>query len=105
MLTGPADETRLIELSVPQLLSAPGLEIVVIEGPDRGARMRIGGTVQIGAAAGNDLRLTDPTVSRIHCSVTPQRFGGPPAGPRQHQWHFRRWGCAFETQIWFRDPW
>jgi transcriptional regulator with PAS, ATPase and Fis domain len=46
------------------------VELCVVEGPDRGARVRIDrGTARIGTAAGNDLRLRDPTVSRIHCEI------------------------------------
>jgi transcriptional regulator with PAS, ATPase and Fis domain len=46
-------------------------EIVVLDGPDRGRRHTLAaGTAKIGTAPGNHLRLTDPTVSRIHCELT-----------------------------------
>src|SRR5262245_46556740 len=40
------------------------------EGPDKGAEWRSSGNeVVIGVAAGNDVTLTDPTVSRYHCLI------------------------------------
>jgi transcriptional regulator with GAF, ATPase, and Fis domain len=46
------------------------IELVVIEGPSRGLRASIvTGAAKIGTAAGNDLRLVDPTVSRVHCEL------------------------------------
>ena len=45
-------------------------EIVVLDGPDRGKRHTLAtGSAKIGTAPGNHLRLTDPTVSRIHCEL------------------------------------
>jgi transcriptional regulator with PAS, ATPase and Fis domain len=45
----------------------PAIDLVVVEGPSRGARYRTGlGTTRVGSAQGNELRLEDPTVSRIH---------------------------------------
>ena len=46
-----------------------GVDLVVIEGPDRGARTLASGITRIGTAASNNLRLTDPTVSRLHCEL------------------------------------
>jgi transcriptional regulator with GAF, ATPase, and Fis domain len=45
-------------------------EIVVVEGADRGARViSEDDEVTVGTAAGTHLQLTDPAVSRHHCSV------------------------------------
>lgn len=47
-----------------------GIELLVVEGPDRGARARVsGGVTRIGTAATSQLRLTDRTVSRVHCEL------------------------------------
>jgi transcriptional regulator with GAF, ATPase, and Fis domain len=49
-------------------------DVVVIEGPDVGARATIqAGGLRIGTAAGNHLQLHDPTVSRIHCELVLKR--------------------------------
>jgi transcriptional regulator with GAF, ATPase, and Fis domain len=48
-----------------------GFSLTVIEGPDAGASLRAKTTeVSVGTAPGNDLLLTDPTVSRHHFSLT-----------------------------------
>jgi transcriptional regulator with GAF, ATPase, and Fis domain len=46
------------------------VELVVLDGPDRGQRVAIhGGAARIGTAEGCDLRLTDRTASRVHCEI------------------------------------
>ena len=47
----------------------PG-EVTVIDGVDRGLAVPVTGSVKIGTSPGNQLRLTDPTVSRIHCEIS-----------------------------------
>lgn len=52
------------------------VSVEVEEGPDRGANVTsTGDEVVMGTAAGNHLVLTDPSVSRIHCSITADRDG------------------------------
>jgi transcriptional regulator with GAF, ATPase, and Fis domain len=52
------------------------VEIVVESGPDAGRRIRLGdGVVRVGTAKGSDLRLADPTVSRIHCDLSLREDG------------------------------
>jgi transcriptional regulator with PAS, ATPase and Fis domain len=46
-----------------------GVDLVVVEGPDKGARVSAAGVTRIGTAASNNLRLGDPTVSRLHCEM------------------------------------
>jgi transcriptional regulator with PAS, ATPase and Fis domain len=47
-----------------------GVELRVVEGRDRGAVAKVGAEgVRVGSGALSDLRLTDPTVSRLHCEV------------------------------------
>ncbi len=52
-----------------------GLEIlsvalVVVDGPSRGTRVVVeDGAARVGTAAGSDLRLADPLVSRVHCEI------------------------------------
>jgi DNA-binding NtrC family response regulator len=54
----------------PPVVEVDGLELVVIDGPDRGKRQSVGyGATRIGKAPSNHLQLTDSTVSRLHCEV------------------------------------
>ena len=51
-------------------LRVPAVDLVVVDGADRGSRVVVrGGAAKIGSAGGNDLRLADPTVSRVHCEI------------------------------------
>jgi transcriptional regulator with AAA-type ATPase domain len=44
--------------------------LVVVDGPSRGKRITLNeGIARAGAAPGNQLRLQDPTVSRVHCEI------------------------------------
>jgi DNA-binding NtrC family response regulator len=64
------DDTKVVPRELPALVDSPGLDLVVVDGPDRGAQAAVRGTVRIGTAAGNDLLLTDATVSRVHATLT-----------------------------------
>ncbi|MEJ7733735.1 MAG: sigma 54-interacting transcriptional regulator, partial [Polyangiaceae bacterium] len=51
-------------------LRTPSVELTVVDGPDRGRRVRLTqATSRVGAAKGNALVLSDPTVSRLHCEI------------------------------------
>jgi DNA-binding NtrC family response regulator len=50
---------------------ALALHLVVVDGPDVGKRAPAAGTVRIGTAPGNDVVLADPTVSRVHATLSP----------------------------------
>ncbi|HET9929912.1 MAG TPA: FHA domain-containing protein, partial [Polyangiaceae bacterium] len=51
-------------------------DLVVVDGPSRGARVHIaGGVARVGSAPGNDLALSDATVSRVHCELRAQSDG------------------------------
>ncbi len=55
----------------PRELRLDGFSITVVEGPNTGAtHLARASEVSIGTAPGNDLVLTDPTVSRHHVSIT-----------------------------------
>jgi transcriptional regulator with PAS, ATPase and Fis domain len=46
------------------------VNLVVVDGPSRGARAPIqAGIARIGTAPGNELKLDDATVSRVHCEI------------------------------------
>ncbi len=46
------------------------VDLVVVDGPARGTRVPIqGGVARVGAAPGSDLKLEEPTVSRVHCEL------------------------------------
>lgn len=68
--------THLFEVKQPSLVDLCGGELVVLEGPDSGARVALGPvTLRIGTGSGSQLRLSDPTVSRLHCQISPKRDG------------------------------
>jgi transcriptional regulator with PAS, ATPase and Fis domain len=68
--------TRLHDAWQRPLVDLCGGEIVVVEGMDRGLRIPIGpATVKVGSGAGSHLLLTDPTVSRHHCQLSPRPDG------------------------------
>jgi transcriptional regulator with PAS, ATPase and Fis domain len=47
------------------------IDLVVVDGPSRGARVHVqGGTARVGSARGNHLPLADDTVSRVHCELS-----------------------------------
>jgi transcriptional regulator with AAA-type ATPase domain len=53
-----------------QTIRIPAVELVVVEGKDRGLRATVQrGVARIGSAKGSDLALSDPTVSRLHCEI------------------------------------
>jgi transcriptional regulator with PAS, ATPase and Fis domain len=46
------------------------VRLVVVDGPSRGATVAVSeGIARVGTASGNDLRLNDATVSRVHCEL------------------------------------
>ena len=53
-----------------QTIPLAGIDLVVVEGSDRGARASVGaGIMRVGTSASNHLRLTDRAVSRVHCEL------------------------------------
>lgn len=48
-----------------------GLELVVVDGPDRGSKVTVKGTVIVGTHSSVDLVLTDRAVSRRHVELKP----------------------------------
>jgi transcriptional regulator with GAF, ATPase, and Fis domain len=53
-----------------------GFAVVVLDGRDRGTRIEArSAELSIGSAAGNDLKLTDPAVSRHHCTLRADERG------------------------------
>jgi transcriptional regulator with PAS, ATPase and Fis domain len=61
------DETRRVPLERPTM-RVLAVELVVLEGPSRGTRVRIEGTkATVGSSEACTLRLADPLVSRMHC--------------------------------------
>jgi DNA-binding NtrC family response regulator len=46
------------------------VELMVVDGDSRGLRIAVNdGVARVGSGAGNDLRLSDPTVSGVHCEI------------------------------------
>ncbi len=53
-----------------QTIPLAGIDLMVIEGADRGARAGVSaGITRVGTSASNHLRLTDRAVSRVHCEL------------------------------------
>ena len=51
-------------------LRVPAVDLVVVAGPSRGARVTLSGSdATVGSAPGNQLCIADPQVSRIHCEL------------------------------------
>ncbi len=74
-MTGPTDlATRVI--AGRNGVELPTVRLGVVDGPDRGLRFTLSqGSAKIGTAPLNDVRLTDPTVSRLHAEISVQRSG------------------------------
>jgi hypothetical protein len=50
------------------------MDLLVVDGPDAGAQFRLDpGTTRLGTSAGCQVRLTDKTVSRVHCELELER--------------------------------
>jgi transcriptional regulator with PAS, ATPase and Fis domain len=65
-----SDPTRTDIVPPATALRLEGLELAVVDGPDRGTRQPVlYGVTRVGTASGSHLRLTDATVSRSHCEV------------------------------------
>jgi transcriptional regulator with PAS, ATPase and Fis domain len=48
-----------------------GIELLVVEGPSRGARVAVSSpAARVGTAEGSELRILDPSVSRVHCELS-----------------------------------
>ena len=62
-LLGRASELHLV-----------AMDLLVVDGPDAGKQFRLeDGTTRLGTSAGCQVRLTDKTVSRVHCELELQR--------------------------------
>ncbi|MBK8215923.1 MAG: sigma 54-dependent Fis family transcriptional regulator [Myxococcales bacterium] len=63
------DETRRISSELPALTQL-AVELVVLDGPSRGAKVRVDGPrATIGSSEACTLRLVDRLVSRMHCAL------------------------------------
>src|SRR5690606_2722172 len=68
--------TRDFETSHHQRVDVCGGDLTVLQGSDVGRRIGLGPTtLTVGTARSSHLRLTDPTVSRLHCQFSPRRDG------------------------------
>ncbi|HEX5656598.1 MAG TPA: sigma 54-interacting transcriptional regulator [Polyangiales bacterium] len=71
-MSSPLDiRTSKIRLGA-RALKVLSIELLVIEGPDRGLRVPVDAVARVGSAAANDLTLADVTVSRVHCELRPR---------------------------------
>jgi transcriptional regulator with PAS, ATPase and Fis domain len=67
------DVTALVRASLPPAseLHLVAMDLVVVEGRDAGKSFRVeAGTTRLGTSAGCAVRLSDPTVSRVHCELS-----------------------------------
>ena len=65
------DETAKVAQSAARGLAILAIDLVVIDGPSKGARVRVdGATAKVGSGEGCTLRLADRAVSRMHLELT-----------------------------------
>ena len=63
------DVTRPVATEAPTI-RVLSVSLLVVDGPSRGTRIALPeGVARVGTARGNELRLADPTVSRVHCEL------------------------------------
>jgi transcriptional regulator with PAS, ATPase and Fis domain len=66
----PPDEATARRVGFPRV-ETHAVDVFVVDGPDRGQHVRItSGRLRVGSAETNDVRLRDPTVSRLHCELS-----------------------------------
>jgi transcriptional regulator with PAS, ATPase and Fis domain len=53
----------------PAGLKVLSIDLVVVDGPNRGLRVHVPDVARVGSAPGNQLALNDATVSRVHCEL------------------------------------
>ena len=70
MPTDPDDLVTNVLAGSGQTFPLAGIDLLVVEGADRGARAAVGaGITRVGTSASNHLRLSDRAVSRVHCEL------------------------------------
>jgi transcriptional regulator with GAF, ATPase, and Fis domain len=70
------DEVQTHVIASSASLAIPVVDLVVVDGPERGARLKLShGAARVGTAPKNDLRLSDPTVSRLHAEISVSKDG------------------------------
>jgi transcriptional regulator with PAS, ATPase and Fis domain len=71
-----SDQTKRVHADAAGTIRVPALDLVVVAGPDRGLSAHVTrGAGRIGTIEGCDLRLTDETVSRVHCEISSETNG------------------------------
>jgi transcriptional regulator with GAF, ATPase, and Fis domain len=66
------DLTQTRAIDAPIRVSYPKTRVTVTDGPNRGVTHEIvSNTLRVGSSSDNDLVLSDATVSRRHCSISP----------------------------------
>ncbi|MFO7177987.1 MAG: FHA domain-containing protein, partial [Pseudomonadota bacterium] len=74
-MTGP-EEWRTSRMSLGSKLTLAAIDLSVVAGPDRGRQCRVTNRkVRVGTGDSADLRLSDPTVSRLHCELEVRQTG------------------------------
>ena len=64
------DETERLGGVTRGALRVPTVDLVVVDGPSRGARHRLeGGKARVGSGSGAHLQIADRAVSRLHCEI------------------------------------
>jgi transcriptional regulator with GAF, ATPase, and Fis domain len=72
-MTSDVETSSTSVLQRPESARVAGVELVVIDGPDLGLRVRVDDrSARIGSGIGNELALSDRAVSRLHCEVVPR---------------------------------
>jgi transcriptional regulator with PAS, ATPase and Fis domain len=69
-MSSSSDQGPTHAIRRPPSLKFAAVELTVVDGPDRGASLRLPmGATRVGTIEHCGLRLSDPTVSRLHCEV------------------------------------
>lgn len=67
---------KTVARPLPRIVSYSKVRVSVIQGPDKGqSRDLVSDTLNVGSSSDNELPLTDNTVSRRHCSISPIAAG------------------------------
>src|SRR5262249_10308830 len=72
-MLGMSDEQLTSVLGNAPAIPLARVDLIVVEGPDQGTTVNITGRMRIGTSPTCELRLSDSSVSRIHCAVTIER--------------------------------
>jgi pSer/pThr/pTyr-binding forkhead associated (FHA) protein len=69
-MTAEPRETRIAAGALLRGDATAGPHLIVLDGPDAGRALALGGSLTVGRAREADLKLSDPSTSRLHARLT-----------------------------------